>query len=1137
MIQKHVFLGMNQDTSPKDLRPEEYRSALNLVAVSEGVGASTRLENMRGMRETAMPVDSSSICVGMWNYREKNKIYAFYSGAIDSIIEYDGVTDVGTLLMQNNLLGLSIDYPVIDVFIVENLLYFNDAYHGMRKINIDYAKTGALNTINDERAISLIKPPPLTLVTSNRSTDPVLTLINPRIRITPLQFATRYVYGDDEVSVISPISKISPALDYDFETNAYNRVDVVLSIDNVLSPIIDRVELLVREKNDGFWFVYEKFDPGEFTISNPDNTKSVQYSLYLDRSGAVLSEEETGSSAESVPRVSSSMALMEDRAFAVSSVEEYDTEQDNWDCSINIATDPLAASFGINQDIYKPIYYKENSFYTWGLVFFDQFGRKTAPVVRANMTKQIPNNLSAYQVNKTLLAGTENSWVMYNHPDAYLANPLLSGKPPSWAVKYQFARSENQSYQTWFKAKFLVMPLHSTQPHDDEPDPLLTEIYLDNGYWYQSMYKILKEHLANGREVYLADYVDLVIPDGFPLPIDKNSLVRLAFKLPTRTEFIGTDVAKKEIYNIIQIENGRIRIKGLNWVDMVQLYTVDHSPVTGIGFATATNEIPYDNEFYLHFEILNPIVRVANPLLYETGKIYDIVNPGTASRSFAAIHESIDGDSYYAANQDHERAFVNNPDGSTHAVPKITTNRDNRYLFTVSWASLSPIIDRQRAGDFTGQGYDVDSNGIYIRRLGRTTYEQLANIDNPVTIEKDLTVLSLESGLFTRTAYNSRGRVTVEVPNQKELHRGSQVRYSRTFIQDSLINGLSNFPEENKYAISSDRGDITKLIASNERVLVAVHTRSITSLYINQRFINSGEGEAFLAQTDKVIGDSRKLLLNYGTKHPESVIAHDSRIYGFDSIMSEPWRRSQDGITPLALTYGMKTYFETKGEQIRTVQTLDPAATITVLGGYDQWLDMYVLTFSQIEYIDGTGSPVTIPAETIGFSERVKRWVSFYSFKPEYYSSIMNNLVSAKDQSLWRHMDTVDRNLFYGVYYPSSITIDANESNDKPKRYMNIGISSNKKWTLTCKTPDGKESLLNLTHFIQRDNIFYADFLRNKNTPTANLLPGRIPLLHGEKLIGETMEITLTNNDSEQVRLDAIYVGYSPMTGHLLSQS
>lgn len=1099
MLEKKVFVGMNKDASAKDLKPEEYRHAENLVAVTDGVGLSARLENMLGMVETGMPVSGDAVCIGLWNYREGNKIYAFYSGETDSIVEYDGVRDVGVSLMANNLLDFSINAPVHDVFIIENLLYFNDGKHSIRKINIDYAKTGALNSIADERALSLIKTPPLKSIKPIRDTDTNRAALRPAIRDTPLQFASRYVYADDEISVASPISIIAPAVDWDMDDNKLNRIGLYIHIDVALAPIIRKVELLAREGNDGNFYIYDEFEPDVFTEDNADGTKSVWYELYLDRSGAVLSEQEIGTSSESVPRLSDAMELMDNRLFATSSLEEFDMFLDDWDCSIRvrIESNPENKLNGIE---YLPTFYKEESEYVWGTFFMDDFGRKSAPAVRDGMSIKTGVSLvDAYVTN--------SGYSIRHHPAAFYAEPQPSGKPPVWATRYGFARSENRSFSGWYKAAFAMKPLYSSVYKTEEPtaEEKAQGIYLENGYYYYSLnHQITQLHQGAISSIgtvsgYKPVYFDLIIPDGVPVGIDKNSILKLGFPNYSQS---GDQFApsKKTKYTVIDIIDGRIRVQGLGWLDIEHtFYTVKEA----VGKREmADDEQLGDDEMFMHFELLNPIKKVNTPLLYETGEVYDIVNAGLDGRAFQPTHSNIDGDCYYTAyNEDLLQSLVVLPEFRKENA------RINRNGNSMSYTALAPIVDPERTG-------------------------------NPIGVDEEGNVLSTNAnvGKYVATAHNSQGRVTVEVPNQQELERGSQVRFSRTYIQDSLINGLSNFPEENKHAISSDRGDVVKLVATNERVLVAVHTRSITSLYINQRFINSGEGAAFLAQTDQVIGDDRKLLHNYGTTHPESVVLHDSRIYGFDSIMSEPWRRSQDGITPLALTFGMKTYFEEKGSTIRSIMTIDPTAVIKVFGGYDQWLDMYVLTFAEVTYTNLAAETIVVPAETLGFSERVKKWVSFYSFKPEYYASIMNNLVSAKNQSLWRHQESADRNLFYGEFSSSQITIVARESNDLPKTYQNIGIASTERWSMTCIMEDGKESLLDVDNFVLRDNIYYADILRDKNTPTANLDTGQTPLLHGEKMIGETMEITLTNSNAERTVIDAVYIGYSPMAGHLLSQ-
>lgn len=1122
MIEKKVFAGMNKDGSPKDLRPEEYRHAENLVAVRDGVGASARLENMLGMRETSVTSFNESVCIGLWNYKAENKIYGFFASSTrHHIIEYDGTTDVGGTILYNNILDFSEDRPVYDVFRIGDLLYFNDGgQYGMRKINIEFARTGdTLNNATDDRVFSLLKTPPLKVTSVRRMTDVSITATSPRIRLTPLQFAQRYVYKDDEISVLSPISEIAPVLDWEEDTNEYNGVEVFISIDDSLEDLIDRVELLVREGNDDPFYIYDDFDPASpvtFLTDNGDGTHQMQYIVFLDRSGATLSVQESGQGAESIPRESSAMELMEDRLFATSSVEEYDIYEEDWDGTININTrgglNPIVES-RINEAVYQPLYYKENSYYTWGVVFFDKHGRKSAPVVRKAMRKQMPDNMRPYSVNISIpAAGAQNGWLLYSHPDQYEVEAAMTGKPPPWAVKYQFARSANQTYNTWFKAKFLVMPLITTEPKTEDPDPIYSDLYLDNGYWYISVHKLLRDYQDNTRDIKLPQFVDLVIPDGFPIAIDKNSIVRLAFDYPVRAGYTGTAIAKRKEYTISQIENGRIRVRGLQWIDIVQTWITDSDAMCGLGFnETTPKQVAENNECFMHFEILNPIKKNNNPLLYEIGEMFDIVDAGTDSRAFSPLTQLIQGDCFYSAYQDLGQFFVDNADESIHLRPKTPTARTLRFQTTVAYASLSPIADRERAGTFTvpltGEGSSPASG-------------------SQVT----------EQGLYDVSRHNSRGRPTVEVPNQQELRRGGQIRFSRTFIQDSLINGLSNFPEENKYTLPSDRGDIVKLVASNENVLVAVHSRAITSIYINRAILQTGEGTPFISKTDQVIGDDQKLLLSYGTKFPESVVLHDSRVYGFDGIMSEPWRRSQDGITPLALTFGMKTYFEAKGELIRYIQTVDPTAKIRVLGGFDPWLDMYVLTFSEISWNNGVDDVIE-PAETIGFSEKVKKWVSFYSFYPEYYSTIMNSLVSVKDKSLWRHMDTMSRNLFYGEYHNSSITIVGNESNDLPKTHQNLGLSSSEEWSMTCITPEGKQSKLDIANFTDRDGVYYADFLRDELSPADNLKAGQTPLLHGEKMIGETIEITLTNGGSDRVVLDAVYIGYSPMVGHLLAKN
>ena len=194
---------------------------------------------------------------------------------------------------------------------------------------------------------------------------------------------------------------------------------------------------------------------------------------------------------------------------------------------------------------------------------------------------------------------------------------------------------------------------------------------------------------------------------------------------------------------------------------------------------------------------------------------------------------------------------------------------------------------------------------------------------------------------------------------------------------------------------------------------------------------------------------------------------------------------------------------------------------------------MYVLTFGKIVYVDG-GEQKTVEAETLGFSERAEGWICLFPFVPDYYVTVNNNLASFKSQSLWIHQEQAPRNYFYGTQYNSTVSIVSKMDEDSPKRWQSVAVASNKYWTMELSTPEGQESELAVENFVKKDNMLYASILRDKNTPTEALTGKQVPILHGELLISQVLNVKLTNEDNEAVNLDAVYLGYSPAVGHLL---
>lgn len=99
-----------------------------------------------------------------------------------------------------------------------------------------------------------------------------------------------------------------------------------------------------------------------------------------------------------------------------------------------------------------------------------------------------------------------------------------------------------------------------------------------------------------------------------------------------------------------------------------------------------------------------------------------------------------------------------------------------------------------------------------------------------------------------------------------------------------------------------------------------------------------------------------------------------------------------------------------------------------MIGVYDQ--------FSDNIYFTETGSCPW----TLSFKPKANGWVSFHSFKPEYYYPIFNNFMSVTD-GFWKHNKLYDYQTYYGVLYPFTIGLPISE-NLKPTILQSIEIYS-----------------------------------------------------------------------------------------------
>lgn len=125
---------------------------------------------------------------------------------------------------------------------------------------------------------------------------------------------------------------------------------------------------------------------------------------------------------------------------------------------------------------------------------------------------------------------------------------------------------------------------------------------------------------------------------------------------------------------------------------------------------------------------------------------------------------------------------------------------------------------------------------------------------------------------------------------------------------------------------------------------------------------------------------------------------------------------------------------------------------------------------------------------TLTFDEQVKGWTSFHSFIPDFMVGMNNKFFSFENGELFQHHSTsVPRNTFYGVQYPSKVSLMVNDNPSEIKELQAISLEGNNTWETLIKafisnSDDFIESSVKRAEFVKKEGIWYAYARRNEST-------------------------------------------------------
>lgn len=443
---------------------------------------------------------------------------------------------------------------------------------------------------------------------------------------------------------------------------------------------------------------------------------------------------------------------------------------------------------------------------------------------------------------------------------------------------------------------------------------------------------------------------------------------------------------------------------------------------------------------------------------YEVGQKFAINNPGTGSRAFSSTAFSIFGD--------------------CESFTRVT------YKYAAS-------------------GYDAtDPYGNTLEPTGSTDIFQKVNAfdKNPVWAAEPAT----RPQPFSRVG-------------SKEIRAENSIRFGHEYIKGSQVSNLNTFDELDEYLLPSENGPGVKLQDADD-VLTAICQNENTALYIGEAFVNTADGNQFLAKTDRVIGDDRKYFGGFGSIHPESVEEYSGRVYYYDMTKGAIIRRSNDGLTIIS-NYGVSNFAKKFSRD-----NYANRATMRFPGGYDPVHDLYILSA-----ISSVGTVLW----TIGFHEPSNSWVGFFDYLPQLYSKINGFLISFNAGKTYLHNNSAAYMNFYGVQKQREIefavaingwhvsvwhgfNIDGDEfyvdsgSNDTVVDITNDGTG-----VITSGT-GGQHTTITFNELIRREDVWRSAIFRDLNTPQP-YDPAIRAKFEGNPMRGQIIRVKIVANKTNTV--------------------
>lgn len=307
----------------------------------------------------------------------------------------------------------------------------------------------------------------------------------------------------------------------------------------------------------------------------------------------------------------------------------------------------------------------------------------------------------------------------------------------------------------------------------------------------------------------------------------------------------------------------------------------------------------------------------------------------------------------------------------------------------------------------------------------------------------------------------------------KKVRRYSGLTYSEPYNEETNFNGLNEFnlaKANFKDDINKKDGSIQKLYAKDTDLIVFQEDKVNRVLY-GKSIIFNADGSSNVSSIEDVLGQHVPYMGEFGiSSNPESFAFYGNSLYFTDQKRGSVLKLGGDGIFEIS-NLGVRNYFR---------NIFSDFASAPKFGGYDPYHDQYVLSFGVAE------------GDTILYDNNVKGWTSRVSYKPDFIIGMNNKQYTFHEGKLYEHNDKEGvRNEFYGTIYPSRISTILNQSPSEVKEIQALSLEANIPWDMKLEAYVSDRdnpivSSLASTDFLRKEGLWYAHARRNENSGQTN---------------------------------------------------